>query len=109
MQKYAYTVKESNNDKDAIFSEIVDRCNKMNASDTLEVQNFGEKKDLFLNIEKDSGYKKRKGKDYNNIVSIVTKKISQDKEEAVDDTGDTYVTDGSLYSELERIWEYSNK
>ncbi len=95
--------------KESVFNEIVDMCDDLNDCDKLIVFNFGERGDLLLDILKDSEYDAEKDPDYSNIVTIVTSKANENgKMEAVDDTEDTYVTDGSLYKELERIWSYKD-
>ena len=57
--------------------------------------------DLVLHIYKDEDFDISKGDDFN-IVSISTAQNGR----WVDDSGDVYVTDGSLYRELERINDY---
>ena len=81
---------------------IIDYCNDLNANEKLEVFEFGKHNDLVLHIYKDEEYDASKDKDYSNLVAISTAKDG----EWVDDTGDVYVTDGSLYRELERINSY---
>lgn len=81
---------------------IIDYCNGLNANEKLEVFEFGKNNDLVLHIYKDEEYDKEKDADAYNIVRIST---AQDGK-WVDDTGDIYVTDGSLYRELERINRY---
>ena len=63
---------------------------------------FGKNNDLVLHIYKDEEYDALKDKDYSNLVNISTAKDGK----WVDDTGDIYVTDGSLCRELERINSY---
>lgn len=63
---------------------------------------FGKNNDLVLHIYKDEEYDASKDKDYSNLVRISTAKNGK----WVDDTEDIYVTDGSLYRELERINSY---
>lgn len=81
---------------------IIDYCNDLSANEKLEVFEFGKNKDLVLHIYKDEEYDKEKDADAYNIVQIST---VQDGE-LVDATEDIYVTDGSLYRELERINGY---
>lgn len=83
---------------------IIDYCNDLEASEKLEVYEFGEKCDLVLHIYKDEDYDPVKDKDLYNLVTIHTAQ----KGEWVDDTEDTYVTDGTLYRELERIYHYKD-
>jgi len=71
---------------------IIDYCNDLLADEELTVFEFGENCDLVLH------------KDYSNIVTIHT---AQDGK-WIDDTEDVYVTDGSLYRELERINSYTD-
>jgi hypothetical protein len=86
------------------FDEIVDICDKLNANETITISEFGKNRDLELHIYKDCDYNREIDKDYANIVTIHTKQNGK----IVDDTEDTYVTDGELWKELERIWEYKD-
>ena len=83
---------------------IIDYCNNLVSNEKLEVFEFGKTNDLVLHIYKDEEYDAAKDKSYSNLVRISTSKDGK----WVDDTGDTYVTDGSLYRELERINNYEN-
>ena len=93
--------------KEEWFDGIVERCDDMEAEDVLVVYDFGKNGDLLLNIYKDEEYR---GGDYYNIVRIYTDQLNPEMQvlEPVDDTGDIYVTDGSLERELERIWNYDD-
>lgn len=91
--------------KDMWFREIIKKCHEMLADDILDVISFGKNHDLKLMITKDSEYK---GGEKSDIVTIVTSQQKDKRLYPVDDTEDTYVTDGSLYKELERIWNYQN-
>lgn len=82
--------------------EIIDKADALLADKELVVTEFGTNHDLELHIWKDSEFDPEEDEDESNMVHIVT---LQDGE-AVDDTEDTYVTDGSLYDELVRINEY---
>ena len=90
--------------KEVWFSEIIEYCNDMEANDILIVFEFGENADLVLHIYKDEEYNFEKDADYANLVVIHTAQNG----EWVDDTEDTYVTDGSLYKELNRIYSYKD-
>ena len=81
---------------------IIDYCNDLAANEKLEVFEFGKNNDSVLHIYKDEEYDASKDKDYSNLVNISTAKDGK----WVDDTGDIYVTDGSLCRELERINSY---
>ena len=81
---------------------IIDYCNDLAANEKLEVFEFGKNNDLVLHIYKDEEYDASKDKDYSNLVNISTAKDGK----WVDDTGNIYVTDGSLCRELERINSY---
>lgn len=83
---------------------IIDYCNDLGADEKLEVFEFGQNNDLVLHIFKDDEFNPSIDKDYANFVRIST---AQDGK-WVDDTGDVYVTDGSLHRELERINNYKN-
>ena len=83
---------------------IIDYCNDLKADEKLEVYEFGKECDLVLHIYKDSDFESTKSKDAYNLVTIHTAMDG----EWVDDTGDTYVSDGSLYRELERIYTYQD-
>ena len=89
-------------DKDEWFNSIIETCHDMEANDVLHVYNFGENKDLILDIYKDEGYDPNLSKINWDMVTIATVQYGK----VVDDTDDTYVTDGSLWKELERIWNY---
>lgn len=80
---------------------IIDYCNDLEADEHLIVFEYGNNADLVLHIYKDEDYK---GGDDCNLVTISTFQNGV----AVDDTGDTYVTDGSLLRELKRIAEYKD-
>ena len=80
---------------------IIDYCNDLAANEKIEVFEFGRNNDLVLHIYKDEDFDISKGDDFN-IVSISTAHTGR----WVDDSGDVYVTDGSLYRELERINDY---
>ena len=86
------------------FDTIVDYCNDLEANEKLIVFEFGWNCDLVLHIYKDEEYNPAVNNDYCNLVRISTARGG----EWVDDSGDIYVTDGSLYRELERIYNYSN-
>lgn len=83
---------------------IVDTCDKLEAEESATFYDYGENHDLILYIYKDEEYNREKDPDDWNLVTIHT---AQDGT-YVDDTEDTYVTDGSLHRELERIWNYRN-
>ncbi len=83
---------------------VINYCNDLASNDKLEVFEFGINNDLVLHIYKDEEYDASKDKDYSNLVSISTAKDGK----WVDDTENIYVTDGSLYRELERINSYKN-
>ena len=86
------------------YETIIDYCNNLKANEKLEVYEFGKNCDLVLHIYKDKEYDKEKDADAYNLVQIST---AQDGE-WVDYTDDVYVTDGSLYEELDRISEYKD-
>ncbi|MGF0148459.1 hypothetical protein ACQRDF_13870 [Lachnospiraceae bacterium SGI.054] len=81
---------------------IIEYCNDLKANEKLEVYEFGKNNDLDLHIYKDEEYDASRDRDYSNLVRISTAKDGK----WVDDTEDIYVTDGSLYRELERINGY---
>lgn len=87
---------------DEQIAEIINICDKLDAEEETTIFEFGEKGDLVLHIYKDCDYNRERDKDYSNLVTIQTAQNG----EWVDDTEDTYVSDGSLYRELERIWNY---
>lgn len=84
------------------FDTIIDYCNDLQANEKLEVFEFGENFDLVLHIYKDEDFDMANDADNHNIVRISTAQNGK----WVDDTEDTYVTDGALHRELERIWNY---
>ena len=100
-------LERKNQTKYEFIEQIIDECDLLKADEELEVVTFGENRDLKLHIVKDCYYDREKDKDYSNLVTIVTLQLF-DAFVPVDDTEDTYVTDGALYNELERIWSYRN-
>ena len=84
------------------IEEIIDKADALLADNELVVTEFGTNHDLELHIFKDSEFDPEEDEDESNMVHVVTLQNG----EAVDDTEDTYVTDGSLYDELVRINEY---
>lgn len=84
------------------FDTIIDYCDDLEANEKLEVFEFGKNCDLVLHIYKDEEFNPSVDKEYSNLVTIHTAQNG----EWVDDTGDIYVTDGELYRELERIYNY---
>ena len=89
-------------DKDEWFYNIIECCHEMDANEKLIVYDFGENKDLILEVYKDEDFNTEVSETAWDMVTITT---IQDGN-AVDDTENIYVTDGSLYKELERIWGY---
>ena len=84
------------------FDTIINHCNDLLSNEKLEVFEFGKECDLVLHIYKDEDMNHDVNKECCHIVRIHTAQNG----EWVDDTEDTYVTDGSLYRELERIYNY---
>jgi hypothetical protein len=86
------------------FEEIIRRVNELQADGEMTVTKFGKNKDLTLFIHKDCEFNcnAKENEDDWNLVTISTKHENQ----FVDDTDGIYVTDGSLYKELERIYHY---
>lgn len=87
-----------------IINEIIDKCSKLKGEEWIEIKEFGINKDLTLHIVKDSYYNPEIDVDKWNLVTIATKFDRV----WVDDTENTYVTDGSLFRELERIYNYKD-
>lgn len=86
------------------FDTIIDYSNDLLPDEKLEVFEFGKNCDLVLHIYKDEEFNPDIDKDYSNLVTISTAQNG----EWVDDTEDIYVTDDSLYRELERIYNYQD-
>lgn len=86
------------------IEEIINAADALLADEELVVTEYGKNNDLELHLWKDSEYNPEEDEDESNMVMIVTFLDGK----AVDDTEDTYVTDGSLYDELERISQYKN-
>lgn len=84
------------------INEVIDICDKLDAKEKEMLFNFGENRDLVLHIYKNEEFDREKDANYSNMVTISTAQNGK----WVDDIGNTYVTDGSLYRELERIWNY---
>lgn len=111
---YNYVYKDTSEEKvyrynekkpmDIQFDDIIKLCDILDAGERLDVRNFGCYGELDLHITKDGSYHREVDKDYSNLVTIST--CWQGK--WVDDTGDTYVTDGSLWNELARIFHYKD-
>ena len=87
-----------------LINEIIDISDKLESEEVAIIYEFGENRDLVLHIQKDEEYNRKINKDYSNLVRICTAQNGQ----WVDDTEDTYVTDGALYKELKRIYLYKN-
>lgn len=86
------------------IDEIIDICDKLNAEESATIFEFGANGDLVLHIYKDCDYNRDIDKDSFNLVNIHTAQNG----EWVDDTEYTYVIDGALWRELERIWNYKD-
>lgn len=98
-------VLEEKNRRDALFTKIIEDCDKLPADGEISVAEFGKNKDLTLYIHKDCDYNPEKDPDAFNIVSISTKQ----NDNWVDDTGDIHVSDEYRFCrELERIFCYEN-
>ena len=92
------------NEREKRINQIIEDCDNLQGDDTMVVTEFGINKDLILYIHKDCDYEPDVDLDESNLVSISTKQ----NDVFVDDTDNTYVTDGSLYRELNRIYCYEN-
>ena len=86
------------------IEEIIDICDKLKAEEGATIYEFGANGDSVLHIYKDSDYNREVDKDSFNLVRVYTAQNG----DWVDDTGDTHVTDGTLYEELERVWHYKD-
>ena len=96
-------------DKEAWIDDIIEECHYMDADDELDVYNFGLNGDLALRIYKDPDYNPFYDPDEWDIVRVYTFQRNENSTmEIVDETEDVYITDGSLASELQRIWEYKD-
>lgn len=84
------------------IKEVIDICDKLEAKEKAMISNFGDNRDLVIHIYKDEDFNRDTDADHLNIVTISTAQNGK----WVDDTEDTHVTDGTLYKELERIWNY---
>lgn len=84
------------------INKIIEDCDNLRADYIMNVTEFGANKDLTLYIHKDCDYNVKTNK--YNLVSISTKQNNI----WVDDTNDTCVNDGTLYKELERIYNYKD-
>lgn len=85
-----------------IINKIIDICDKLEAEEKVTIFEFGKNRDLILVLYKDCDFDRKE--DAYNLVTISTRQNGK----YVDDTRDIHVTDGSLYRELERIWNYKN-
>ena len=85
-----------------VINEIVAICNDLEKNETTTVFDFGKDGNLVLHICKDGDF--RRESDEWNLVRISTAFDGK----FVDDTEDTHVTDGSLFRELDRIWEHGD-
>lgn len=86
------------------FDTIIDYCNDLLPDEKLEVFEFGKNCDMVLHIYKDEDFNPDVGKNCWNLVRIHTALNGK----WVDDTEDIFVSDGSLYKELERIYNYKD-
>ncbi len=89
---------------DTLINEIISKCNTLRGDEEITITAFGANKDLTLKIIKDSDYDPDIDADYSNLVDIVTLR----NDEPVDDATGIYVTDGQLYRELVRIYNYKD-
>ena len=87
------------------MERVVNESFKLAPNDHLTVLKYGEKGDLKLDIYKDEDYDKERG-EYNLVVIHTSQRQPDSKWIYVDDTEDTYVGNGELDKELERIWYY---
>lgn len=85
-----------------VFDHLIGLCTGLDADEEMILSCFGKNKDLELHIHKDCDFDKDTG--YANVVCISTKQNGK----YVDDTEDIFVSDGSLYHQLERIYNYEN-
>ena len=81
------------------FDTIVDKCHTLKSREILKITEFGVHGDLTLYITKDENYEG--GEDYDLVVICTFRNNAP-----IDDTGGIYVTDGELWRQLERIWNY---
>ena len=84
-----------------IIDDIIERCDRLGANEKIEVNGFGKNKDLSVHITKDEDYK---GGEEWNLVDVCTFMDGA----PVDDTVGVYVTDGHLYRELYRVYDYKD-
>lgn len=98
--KFSFSYEASINEQ---ISQIVEICDNLDAEEKAVIFDFGANHDLVLHIYKDSDFVRDAEEDYN-LVRISTARDGK----WLDDTEDTYVTDGSLRQELERIWHYKD-
>lgn len=89
-------------ERDKMINEIIDKCDKLPANGTIVIQDYG-KLSLTLNIFKDEDFNLSPDGEYN-LVDV----ISQKDGEPMDDVIDAHVTDGTLYRELDRLWDGEN-
>ncbi len=90
---------------DIMEQALASACFAMGASDHMIVWEYGERKDLRLDIYKDQDYNKELG-EYNMVMIITTQKTPEGNMIHVDDTEDVYVGNGELEKELGRIYHY---
>lgn len=83
-----------------LFNHIIELCKGLCPDDHLTIICFGKNEDLKLHIHKDCDFDKNTG--FGNIVCIST----EQNDKYVDDVDNVYVSDGSLYHQLKRIYNY---
>ena len=91
---------KSDKNKNKLFNDIIQKCDKLKANETLVVSDFGEDRDSELVISKALEFK---GDRYN-FVEIHTMRNNK----WVDGKERIGVKNGALLKELERIWFYRN-
>ena len=87
---------------DLLADDIIDKCARLPKDEDTIIDRFGINSDLTLHIHKDCDFNPDTGEF--NLVSVSTEQNGK----FVDDTGDLYVTDNTLYRELDRIYHYKD-
>lgn len=86
------------------IEKIVETCDRLDAEKSLKFHKFGAKRDLNLRILKEGEYDFKD----NHLCSTFFTIYTEQNGKRVDDTSDTYITDDTLWKQLERIWNYKD-
>ena len=79
------------------IDKIVEDCNKLNADESITVPDFGENKDLELNICKNCNFNREKG-EFNRVIIHIKKNGNHEKDI------EAWITENDLWDELDKLY-----